>query len=594
MIGGISVPIFATTDAGSVDTSFVVASSRPSDVVLSPDGLRIYTSSDDGNVRVYHSETGQLLDTLDVGDDLDGLDISPDGNFLIVVEALPLATNGEDQWDAETMVTAYKVDLATGDTTSFPYLATGYDRTFFDVAVLSDGSALLTQRFAGSGWIQLRRLDPDTGNYVDIAGVRHDSILSRSVDGSRVLIGEADASDAPLRVYEVGTGIVAGHELYADGVTGFNRGVQALSADGNLVAQYVHGDGIHIYDGALQYQENVTDTYAHLLTGLAGLAFDETGAFLFILDSDADAVVQLATADWSIVQTVTLGIDLTSDTGDYGNNLLIAPGMRFFSIVTDAELLRVDNPLVDDVLTGTAGNNIITGTGWSETLLGLDGNDTLRGGGGSDRMEGGKGHDIYVVDSAGDEVIEAGSSGSDTVRSSIAFTLPVHFEKLILTGSFGYDGRGNAGDNSLTGNAGANFLSGGRGNDIIDGAAGDDQVMGGLGNDSLRGGAGDDRFYFNSAPGPANIDRILDFSVADDAVYLLRSVFGAAGANGTLAASAFHQGAASADGDDRILYDAATGRIYYDADGTGAAAAIHFATVTAGTALTHADFVLYG
>ena len=58
--------------------------------------------------------------------------------------------------------------------------------------------------------------------------------------------------------------------------------------------------------------------------------------------------------------------------------------------------------------------------------------------------------------------------------------------------------------------------------------------------------------------------------------------------------SAFHKGTSAADASDRIVYDQAAGKIFYDADGTGAAAQILFATVTAGTPLTHADFIAYG
>ncbi|HWT13405.1 MAG TPA: hypothetical protein VN231_11670, partial [Allosphingosinicella sp.] len=59
-------------------------------------------------------------------------------------------------------------------------------------------------------------------------------------------------------------------------------------------------------------------------------------------------------------------------------------------------------------------------------------------------------------------------------------------------------------------------------------------------------------------------------------------------------AAAFRQGAAAADASDRIVYDQATGQLFYDGDGSGAAAQILFATVAAGTALTSADFIVYG
>jgi Ca2+-binding RTX toxin-like protein len=66
-------------------------------------------------------------------------------------------------------------------------------------------------------------------------------------------------------------------------------------------------------------------------------------------------------------------------------------------------------------------------------------------------------------------------------------------------------------------------------------------------------------------------------------------VFTAIGANGALLSAAFFVGAAAHDSSDRIVYDKPTGQLYYDADGTGAAAKILFATVTAGTTIALGD-----
>jgi Ca2+-binding RTX toxin-like protein len=110
----------------------------------------------------------------------------------------------------------------------------------------------------------------------------------------------------------------------------------------------------------------------------------------------------------------------------------------------------------------------------------------------------------------------------------------------------------------------------------------------------MTGNAGADSYYFDTAPGAANIDRITDFSGPDDTIRLNRTIFSGIAAPGSLPASAFAQGTAAADANDRILYDSATGRIFYDADGAGGAAAILFARVTAGTVLTSADFFGYG
>jgi Ca2+-binding RTX toxin-like protein len=234
------------------------------------------------------------------------------------------------------------------------------------------------------------------------------------------------------------------------------------------------------------------------------------------------------------------------------------------------------------------------GNGLANLITGNPSHNRLDGGGGADRMVGLGGHDVYVVDHRGDSVVEFGAQGFDTVRSAISLRLPLHFEKLILTGSAGRDGRGNGADNIIIGNSGGNLLSGGGGNDIVDGGAGDDLVYGHVGSDTLTGGAGRDRFLFNVAPGSSNVDAILDFSPSHDVINLAEYIFTRAGPRGTLSDAAFQLGTVAADASDRIVYDPASGQIFYDRDGVGGAGQVLFATVDAGTPLTSADFVVYG
>ena len=104
-------------------------------------------------------------------------------------------------------------------------------------------------------------------------------------------------------------------------------------------------------------------------------------------------------------------------------------------------------------------------------------------------------------------------------------------------------------------------------------------------------------FVFDTAASSTNVDTIVNFSVADDTIQLVRSTnFMGLPAAGTLAASAFWSGAGATsahDADDRVVLDTTTGALYYDADGAGGMAAVQFATLVGvvGT-LTNADFVM--
>ena len=102
--------------------------------------------------------------------------------------------------------------------------------------------------------------------------------------------------------------------------------------------------------------------------------------------------------------------------------------------------------------TGNAHDNIIVGTSSGNHLDGLDGDDTLDGGAGNDTMAGGAGSDTYVIDSAGDVVVEAVNEGTDSVNAYVNYALGDNVETLYLFGT-ALAGYGNALDNLLYGNA---------------------------------------------------------------------------------------------------------------------------------------------
>ena len=92
-------------------------------------------------------------------------------------------------------------------------------------------------------------------------------------------------------------------------------------------------------------------------------------------------------------------------------------------------------------------------------------------------MAGGTGDDTYVVENAGDLVVEQFNEGFDQVYSSISYVLPQNVENLTLTGAATINGSGNDSDNIIVGNAANNVLDGGVGADTLTGGAGDDTYI---------------------------------------------------------------------------------------------------------------------
>ncbi|HET6943295.1 MAG TPA: calcium-binding protein, partial [Sphingomicrobium sp.] len=153
---------------------------------------------------------------------------------------------------------------------------------------------------------------------------------------------------------------------------------------------------------------------------------------------------------------------------------------------------------LDNLIGGNAGSNKIYGLDGDDRLLGYEGGDRLDGGSGLDVMRGGLGDDTYYVDNAGDRPIEDAGEGTDSVFSSISFSLASNIENLTLTGA-AVRATGNASDNRLVGSDGANILNGGAGSDVMRGGLGNDTYYVGEAGDTVveASGAGRDRVYTN-------------------------------------------------------------------------------------------------
>ena len=143
----------------------------------------------------------------------------------------------------------------------------------------------------------------------------------------------------------------------------------------------------------------------------------------------------------------------------------------------------------------------LQGSAFGDSLIGDDNANTLDGSLGDDTLSGGLGDDTYLVNAAGDVIIEAASQGLDLIGSLVSYTLPAHVENLVLfIGAV--TGTGNGLDNQIIGQFDDNLLSGGAGNDTLLAGPGSDTLDGGTGNDSLDGETGNDTASYASSAGP--------------------------------------------------------------------------------------------
>ncbi len=242
---------------------------------------------------------------------------------------------------------------------------------------------------------------------------------------------------------------------------------------------------------------------------------------------------------------------------------------------------RVDKGIDALILRGTArlnayGNdeaNRINGNSAANLIEGAGGDDTLDGGGGADVLIGGAGNDIYVVGRSDDLTIEIAGEGHDIVKSYSTYTLIENVEELALVGSANSSGTGNSLSNRITGNAG------------------DNRINGGAGSDTLSGGGGSDTFVFNSPTENSAVDIIVDFEFAQDRIEVSAFLVGGI-QTGYLDPSSFSLGSTSVRASDRVLYDAATGELRVDPDGTGSIEAEVLAYIGPGLLIDHTAFIV--
>ena len=184
--------------------------------------------------------------------------------------------------------------------------------------------------------------------------------------------------------------------------------------------------------------------------------------------------------------------------GSSHNDLLIGDDQFnfLFGSAGDDDLRGGD---ASDFLNGQADDDSLSGDAGNDTLNGGPGDDILDGGVGDDSLNGDLGNDTFIVDSPGDQIVDAG--GVDSVQASFNFVLANGLENLtLMMGAGDIDGDGNGAANVIVGNNGANLLRGEGGDDELRGEAGNDTLEGGAGADALMGGDGTDvAFYGDSA-----------------------------------------------------------------------------------------------
>lgn len=414
-------------------------------------------------------------------------------------------------------------------TFSFPTTAPAYDQTIngfapstvtsfqpFTTAEQAQAIAALTewasasglvfvQVAAGQGDINFQNVDlSTTAGYTGQAGVGYYPFGNWNSFSYPSFSGDLDAS-----------GDVFMNTLYqnADGTVNY----------GTLLHEIGHAIG-------LKHPTEVVDDGPGGVTHDQVLASDDpTKTIMATVGDSGSGAVHLKTLDQ---QAATYLYGAAGTGGVYTASASGTNSVSNWSWNAATQTLTQTAVAVGETIRGTSVNDVITGSSGDDHLLGLSGNNTINGGAGNDwlydgpgtnLLTGGTGDDTYVISNSATTIVENANEGNDTVLATVSYTLSANIENLYLYGS-GLTGKGNDQGDSIHGDGtNATHLIGGAGNDYIVGGAGNDTIAGGGGVDLLWGNGGANTFVFTAAsdaPTGGNLTTIGDFVSGQDKIDL--------------------------------------------------------------------------
>jgi uncharacterized delta-60 repeat protein len=490
----------------------------------------------------------------------------------------------------------------------------GVDTLFFEGAItLSAGIAL-------SG-VELLNMNGAQLNVNTIASVDLSSLTRTGVGGN--IVGNAEANTI--------TGTQSGDFINSGGGSDTLRGdagADYLNGDaGDDIIRGGSGDDTLIGSGGIDqlFGDEGADTFSVGTTSLSGDSLDGGAGIDTLLFESA---INLGGTGFAMT-----GVEVLNMNGAQLNvNTTAAVDLSALTKTGTNALILGDGAANN--ITGTQSVDTINGGGGSDVLAGAGGNDTLIGGAAGDLVNGGAGDDTIQVagtELTGDNI--NGGSDNDTLQFTNAITLgaggfTISQVETLDMGGFAMTVQattsvdlssmtvinpgaiaGNGGSNRIVGSqsadnidgaGGSDTLAGGGGADTIIGGGGDDFINGGLGNDILTADGGVDTFVFSTALDAANnVDTINSFSAtgaAADKIALDPTVFAALLGGTTTGVDtgeiASNTGGNALDANDFILFDTATGNLFYDADGSGGLASrVQFAKMIGMTgSLDFVDF----
>ena len=466
--------LLSITDADLGQSSFA-----PQVNATGTNGFGTFTLAADGNWTYSAVNSQTAIQQLGAGQSLSDsfTAVSSDGSKTQLVTVtingtndVPVAKNDTPTNIEDTVVIYTSAQLLGNDTD-----VDGNPLTIASVLTGTNGAAVLNH----DGTVTFT----PTANFNGAANFSYIATDGKAQSNSAtVTVNVAAVNDAPELTHEAAILLdgaedtnytVSADELLADftDVDFDSLSVIDLVADFGIVVD--NEDGTYTISPDANYNGSVNLTY-NVFDGIDMTPANQSFNLAAVNDAPTGSVIIFGSAIQSQTLTATNSLADSDGLGVIAYQWL-ANG-TVISGATGATLLLGDT-LVGKAITAQASYTDQQGT--DEKVLSAATEKVIKitntGTPGSDDMQGSKGDDVYVINNPHDRITEDKKAGTDTVVSSINYTLAKNLENLTLSGTKALSGTGNTLNNTLIGN---------KANNVLDGGKGADKLMGGLGNDS--------------------------------------------------------------------------------------------------------------
>ena len=283
-------------------------------MVFDYSGQYLYLATSTGLVDPYNLSTGIIEMPFNLGGSLNGIDIARDNSFVLVAQGTAGISQG----------TFYKLDLSSSAVTNINYTRASGETGAWDVAIGSNGLALVTTQFGGSGWTPLRQIDLTTNaistrSDAPASGpggtVRQNTQVHHGADGTRLYFLESNISSGPIFTYSATSnafGPVANTNAFGDFASA------AVNRNGTLL-------GTRLANQPASLDTAPSFNFVHSFTGLdSGVAFDGTRDLLYGVNSVTDQIIAYNTNTFVEKFRLSIGEDVSFSSSMFGPGILIA------------------------------------------------------------------------------------------------------------------------------------------------------------------------------------------------------------------------------------------------------------------------------